>query len=72
MFAGDAGAALDAIGAETLAESGERIFGSESGTANGFSERPAKRFQLWEVFLAYENVGVGEFSHQQKANYGTW
>jgi hypothetical protein len=65
--------ALDAIGAETLAESGERILKSESGTAKCFSERTAKQFQLLEVFLARENAGVGKFSHQQEeANYANW
>jgi hypothetical protein len=64
VFAGDPCAALDAIGAETLAESGKRILGSESGPAQGFSERTAKQFQLLEMFLTCENVGGGKFSHQ--------
>ena len=64
--------ALDAIGAETLTESSERILGSESGTTKGFSERTAKRFQFLEMFLARENAGVAELSHQQEANCVNW
>ena len=60
--------ALDAISAETFAESGERILGSESGTAKGFDERTTKRLELLEVFLAGEKAGVCE-CHRQGANY---